>query len=271
MMARIYRLLVGAAGLVLLGLSLTDLPSPQPWLTIATFVALSWAVKRAGFRVVGEVTHSLVNVVDVAILLLVGPLWGALVIVASNALALLAWDLRREHWTAPELLERAVFVGGIRALIALAAGNLYLALGGALAPTSFSGADLLPLGALFVTWFGLDHLLWTGHAFAQGGKPEARRFLEAAIGPSLLIELLPLPFALLFVVSWVLFDPALRLLLAGAVLGVALVIRLLARALRDSRERLRTVSMLSAFGEAVVRSELDELHLSALLFEYVSR
>lgn len=271
MRVHLYRLSVGVAGLVWLATLLAALAEPLPWPDIVLFALFSWVVKRAGFRVAAEVTHSLVNVVDVAALLLLGPVPGALVSALGSLLALLTWELWREHLLPTELLERSIFVTGIRALMALTSGTLYLALGGRLAPTTISADQILPLGALFLTWFGLDHLLWMGNALAEGGINRTRRFLSAIGGASLLVELLPLPFSLVFVAGWLIFDSGLRALLAAAVLGSAIIVRFLARALRRSRERLGAVSLLSEFSDAVVHAQLDELRLSTLLFEYISR
>ncbi|HBY97146.1 MAG TPA: hypothetical protein DEP84_24915, partial [Chloroflexi bacterium] len=171
----------------------------------------------------------------------------------------------------PALIERSIFAAGVRALMALVAGAFYLALGGRLAPTTSAATQLPPLLALFLTWFGLDHLLWIGNALARGGRAHARAFLRAITGASLLVELIPLPFALLFAAAWLTFDPALQFLFSIAVVGVAVIVRVLAGSLRHSRERLRTVSLLSEFSEAVVHAQLDESRLSMLLLEFINR
>lgn len=271
MTTRLYRLGIGVLGLILLVGSLVRLPAPLPWPSLAVFALLSWATRRAGFRVAEEVTHSLVNVVDVAALLIFGPAGGALVAAAGSSLAFLFSDLWRDWRALPILLERSLFAAGVRALMGLGAGSLYLALGGRLAPATFPPDQLLPLLALFLAWFGLDHLLWIGNALARGGRARARSFLRLIVGASLLVELLPLPFALLLGAAWLTFDPALRLLSSVALLGVAVVVRVLAGALRHSRERLQTVSLLREFSEALVRAQLDEARLSALLLEFINR
>lgn len=271
MIARLYRWGIAVLGLILLAVSLARLPSPLPWFSLVVFALLSWAIRRAGFRVAEEVTHSLVNVVDVAAVLLFGPVGGALVGSVGSALAFLFADLWRSQRPLPVLIERSLFAAGVRILMALGVGSFYLSLGGRLAPDTLSVTQLLPLLVLFLSWFGLDHLLWMGNAFVSGGPARARSFLRTITDASLLVELIPLPFALLFAAAWLRLDPGLQILLSLGMLAVAVVVRVLAGALRHSRERLRTVSLLSEFSEAVVHAQLDESRLSMLLLEFINR
>ena len=84
---------------------------------------LSLGVKRAGFRVAAEVTHSLVNVVDVAALLLTGPIGGAIVAVISTILHVQISFYRRGSRTWNEMVDLPLFDGAVKVLTALAAIN----------------------------------------------------------------------------------------------------------------------------------------------------
>lgn len=268
---RVYRIGVGLVGLGLLISQLRISTAPNSWATVGLFVLFSWAVKRAGFRVTEEVTHSLVNLVDVAAVLLLGPVDGALVSAASSGLYIVSWGARHRRLTEEELIEFSLFDAGVKVLMALLAGALYLAIGGAVPPALL---DLRELGAvlvLFVAWFTLDHLFWIGQAIVSGGWRRGRHFLRAVLRASLLVELLPLPFSLIIVAGWVAFPPIARAMLLTAVLTAAIIVRLLAGALRRSRARLQVVSLLNDFGEAVVAAQLDEERLAVLLYDYVTR
>ncbi len=74
--ASLYRLLVMVLGYGWLLLAWRQPHGPIAWSVVGVFVVVSWLVKRAGFRVAAEVTHSLVDLVDVAALLVLGR-WGA--------------------------------------------------------------------------------------------------------------------------------------------------------------------------------------------------
>nr|MBA3534627.1 GAF domain-containing protein [Ardenticatenales bacterium] len=268
--ALLYRLLVIAAGWGWLLWTFLHPHDSLSWETVGIFVVLSWLVKRAGFRIIAEVTHSLVNVVDVGALLLLGPLGGAIVGSLSSMLHLQFSLLRRGSWRGHEFFDLPLFDGAVKMILALAGGTFYLQAGGILAPTMLSVDMLLPLTILYLSWFSLDHLLWSWLFLISGGVEKAREFIVRISTVSLVIELAPLPFSIAFAVAWMLFDPLLRLLLLTATVIVALVVRGFALALRRAEERVSTVSLLNKFGQALVLAQLDERKLADLLYEYAA-
>ncbi len=269
--ALLYRLLVVAAGGGWLLYALGQPHAPLAWGTIAVLTLVSWLVKRSGFRVMVEVTHSLVNVIDAGALLLLGPLGGAIVASLSSILHMQFTAYRRQQRTLEAWLLHPLFDGGVKALLALAGGALYLHAGGHLRPTALPASLLVPLALLFGSWFLADHLLWVGYFWVSGGAERARRFLQQATLASLLVELAPLPFTVPFAVAWVLFDAPLRGLLLLALVLVALVVRGFALALGRTEERIQAVSLLNKFGQSLVLAQMDEGKLAALLHEYAGQ
>ena len=85
----LYHIAVAAAGLLLL-VSQSALDSLTPHLSeLFIFLLLSLTVKRAGFHVAPQVTHSLVGIVDVAALMIFGPAAGGWVAALSGFVNLL--------------------------------------------------------------------------------------------------------------------------------------------------------------------------------------
>src|SRR3712207_3305445 len=93
--ARLYQVLVALVGLGFLVYATLQAPPMTNVIVLGAFVLLSTFVKRAGFRVVPEATHSLVGIVDLAALLIFGPLAGAWVAAPSEAAYLVAHAVRR--------------------------------------------------------------------------------------------------------------------------------------------------------------------------------
>ncbi|HEX8681051.1 MAG TPA: SpoIIE family protein phosphatase [Ardenticatenaceae bacterium] len=268
----LYRLLIIAAGIGWLIWSLRQTHPPIDWEVVGIFLLLSAFVKRAGFRIATDVTHSLVNMVDVAALLVLGPAGGAIVASISSILNLQFSILfRRPQRRWYDMIDLPLFDGGIKALLALAGGNYYLQMGGVLEPTGLTTAMLLPLVVLYLFWFSLDHLLWGWLFLVSGGVRRAREFIQQITTTSLVVELAPLPFSIVLAVSWVIFDPLLRsLLMIGAVI-LALVVRGFALSLGRAESRVSTVMLLNRFAQATLLAQLDEEKLAELLYDYAPR
>ena len=110
----IYTLAIGLGGIAALVL-LTN------WNTLSTnifpltvFVVLSFILKRAGFHAAPEVTHSLVGIIDLAAVLIFGPLLGAWVAAVSGFIYLFLNALRREKHTFRNLVEIPSFNAGLK-------------------------------------------------------------------------------------------------------------------------------------------------------------
>jgi len=191
LLLHLYSIGVGLAGMGALAILAGRVPWTQVGLPLVFFALLSLIIKRAGFHVTPGVTHSLVSMVDVATLLIFGPVAGGTVALISGLAYLLLRAFR--HQTRPwiETLEAALFNAGLKALMALASGWLYtLAGGGDFLVAGLS--DVFPLLVLFATWFTLDHLGWGLREGIQGGPRQAMAFLRAVWPTSLLVELCPL-------------------------------------------------------------------------------
>lgn len=267
----LYRLLVMAAGLGWLLWSLLQPHGPLDWGVVGIFMLLSAVVKRTGFRVTTDVSHSLVNMVDVAALLVLGPLGGAVVAGVSSIFNLQFATLRRGSRDWRDLIDLPLFDGGVKALLALAGGSYYLQMGGVLEPRALTLSMLAPLSILYLFWFSLDHLLWGWLFLLRGGVRRARAFIQQITTTSLLVELAPLPFSVVLAVSWVVFDPLLRLLLLVGAVVIALVVRGFALSLRRAESRVSTVMLLNRFAQATLLAQLDEERLGELVYDYAPR
>ncbi len=165
-------------------------------------------------------------------------------------------------------LELPLFQGSVSALLALASGTLYQRLGGHFQPRDLPWTQLVPLVALFLLWFLLDHLLWIGSLLARGRGARAVASRRQITLVSLMVELLPLPFSVTLAVSWTLFGPLLQALLLASIVLVAAVVRWLALSMGRTEERVQAVSLLNKFGQALVMAQMREAELATLLYDY---
>lgn len=269
--SRVYRVLVLLGAIFALLFTLRYPHPPLEWQVVGIFALLSLGVKRAGFRVAAEVTHSLVNVVDVAALLLLGPIGGAIVAVLSTILHVQISFYRRGSRTWNEMVDLPLFDGAVKVLTALAAGYAYLNLGGTLRPTEFAVNQLLPLGILCLTWFVVDHFFWVVLVWIAEGRNSAVAFLQRIGRASLLIELAPLPMALPLAAAWQLFDPTLRFVTLLAVFVVAVLVRAFTNAVARSENRVKAVAVLNKFGQQLAQGQPDEERVVDLLYQYAAR
>jgi sigma-B regulation protein RsbU (phosphoserine phosphatase) len=269
--SRVYRALIVLGAMLAFLFTLRDPYPPLDWRVVGIFALLSLGVKRAGFRVAAEVTHSLVNVVDVAALLLTGPIGGAIVAVISTILHVQISFYRRGSRTWNEMVDLPLFDGAVKVLTALAAGYLYLELGGVLRPSEFRINQLLPLATLYATWFVIDHFFWVVLVWIAEGRNSAVAFLERIGRASLLIELAPLPMALPLAAAWQLFDPLLRFVTLLAVFLVAVLVRAFTNAVARSESRVKAVNVLNKFGQQLAQGQPDEERVVDLLYQYAIR
>src|SRR5581483_2537199 len=123
---------VGLFGVGLLAY-LTSLPAlAADGLPVLFFILLSFIVKRAGVYSGPDTLHSLVGIVDLAAIFIFGPLPGAWVPALSSLLYMLVNNLEYRRRGLVGLLESPIFNAGLRALMGLASGGVFLALGGVL-------------------------------------------------------------------------------------------------------------------------------------------
>ena len=261
---------LGLVGLLALTISSRTIPWQQHLGWILFFVLLSMAVKRSGFHIAPQVSHSLVGIVDVSVILIFGPEIGGWVAALSGSLYLLLSALRRGGWQRKTAIELPLLNGGLKALTALISGTVYRLAGGEFPLSTITLPSLIPLIALFVTWFALDRLGWVGWAWLQGGPKELNRFLHSVWLTSFLVEFLPLPatalIAQVFVGGWLPF-----LMLAVGLLVVSVVVQRLADAHQQLETRVSELSTLADTGRAIVEAQLNVDQLCELIYQQISR
>ena len=247
-----------------------------PWLL---FLLFSLLIKGLGSRVVPRETHSLVGIVDLAALLLFGisgGAWvagsGALLYQAEQALVQMGRARRAGQRLSPlQPAANLLFDGGLKVLMALAGGHLYALLGGRFPPLPLVTATAWPAFPLFLTWFALDHLGWALAEGILGGWWGVKEWFRAVIGPSLLLELLPLPLSLLVVVTYRESTlPAFALTAAGLI-GTSLVIQRLVAVAAEQRRSARELAALNEAAQAIVQAEMSVEGLCELIYEQASR
>lgn len=247
-----------------------------PWLL---FVLFSLLIKGLGSRVVPRETHSLVGIVDLAAVLLFGlsgGAWvagsGALLYQAEQALVQMV-RARREGRRFPLLQPAAnlLFDSGLKVVLALAGGSFYIRLGGQFPPLPLEPATAWPAFPLFLTWFVLDHLGWALAEATLGGWWGVGEWFRTVIGPSLLLEFLPLPLSLLVVVTYRESTPAAFALVAAGLIGTSLVIQRLVATAAEQRRSARELAALNEAAQAIVQAEMSVEGLCELIYEQAGR
>lgn len=247
-----------------------------PWLL---FLLFSLLVKGLGSRVVPRETHSLVGIVDLAALFLFGLSGGAWVAGSGALLYQVEQSLvqmvraRREgrQFSSSLPVANLLFDGGLKVAMALAGGSLYTLLGGRFPPLPLEPATAWPAFLLFLTWFILDHLGWALAEAILGGWWSVGEWFRAVIGPSLLLELLPLPLSLLVVVTYRQTTPVAFALMAAGLIGTSLVIQRLVATAAEQRRSARELAALNEAAQAIVQAEMSVEGLCELIYEQAGR
>ena len=271
-------LLIGLGSWTFLLVRRPDLPAgffPRAWVL---FLLFSLLIKGLGSRVVPRQTHSLVGIVDLAAILLFGPLGGAWVAASGSLLfqiARAAMEALRSRrggpFPSPVILAgNILFDSGLKALMALAGGWLYLQVGGGVPHPPLQASIAWPALVLFMVWFLLDHLGWGAVEAVLGGWVAVREWFAAVHVPSFLIELIPLPQSLLVAVFYQQKDPLAFALLAGALIGTSIAIHLLVTFALQQRRSVRELQVLNQIARAVATAELSVERLCELIYEQAS-
>jgi serine phosphatase RsbU (regulator of sigma subunit)/signal transduction protein with GAF and PtsI domain len=264
-----YSLGLGGVGLsALVALSL-PLPWQQHFWWLAFFFVLSLAVKRSGFYVASQISHSLVGVVDVSVILIFGPVAGGWVAALSGGTYLFLNALRRGRRQRRTMVEVPLFNGGLKALMALVSGTIYRMGGGEFPLSTLTASSLFLLGTVFVAWFVLDHLGWAVWSWLQDDDDGLGRFLNSIWPTSVLVEFLPLPasalIALAFSWGWLPF-----LMFAVGLVAVSAVVQRLAATGQRLKARISELSSLTEIGRALVEAQLDVDELCELIYQRIS-
>ncbi|NLD73385.1 MAG: GAF domain-containing protein, partial [Chloroflexi bacterium] len=269
-LATAYHVLVGLFGWgVLLYLAFTSHTLPN-WLDVAAFALLSIGVKSLGFRVVRNVTHSLVGIVDLAALFSLGLLGGAVVTFVSSTVCRLVNTEHGPSWGFPNRWEPVVFVGGLNVLTLAAAGWLYESTGGAVPLAIASWRGLWPVLAASATHFALDHVFWVGSIYSLEGRSGLSHFVGDILPYSLLVELLPLPLSAVISATRQSSGP-LFMLLGVTILGIGYVLQTLVISLSRERRHLREHRTITELGQGLLSAQLDVGTLCELIHQSATR
>lgn len=264
-----YSLILGSTGFITLAALSGAISQTDIWWCLI-FALLSLAVKRSSFHVVPRISHSLVGIVDVAAILIFGPITGGWVAALSGSVYLLFNALRRGPRQRRAIVELPLLNGGLKALMALISGTVYQWVGGPLPLKDITPSTLFPLVVIFGLWFALDHLGWGIWAWIKSDADEFKQFLQSIWPTSFFVELLPLPMAALiaqvFAWAWLPF-----LMFAIGLIVVSVVVQRLADTQQQLQTRIKTLSTLTDTGRAIVEAQLDVNQLCELIYRQVSR
>ncbi len=266
----VYNLGLGAVGLSILVAASRTRPWQQHLGWLLFLVVLSMAVKRSSFHIASPISHSLVGMVDMSAVLIFGPVSGGWVAALSGGLYLLLNALRHRQLTRCCLLELPLFSSGLKALVALTSGQVYLWLGGELPLSTLTLSSLTPLGVTFVVWFTLDHLGRIVWAWLEGEDDVSRRSWRAIWHTAFLVEFLPLPatalIAPIFAWGWIPF-----LMLSIGLLVASVIVQRLADMGQRLEARVRELTGLAETGRALVEAQLDQDQLCEMIYQQASR
>lgn len=243
-------------------------------LPIVFFILLSFIVKRAGVYSGPDTLHSLVGIVDLAAIFIFGPAQGAWVPALSSLFYILINNLEYGRRSPVALLEAPLFNAGLKALMGLAAGSVFVALGGALPPVDFGIVNLVPAAAAMLLWFVLDNVGWGLWELTRIGRRGFMRLFRETLGASVLVELAPLPFAMVIAVVYTEFGGLTRpifLLLAAGLILVAFVIQRYALTAERLARRTRELAALNEFHQALAQAGFNTDRVIELLLTYAER
>jgi serine phosphatase RsbU (regulator of sigma subunit)/signal transduction protein with GAF and PtsI domain len=271
-----YAILIGLTGLGALAFELASqrhepVCEAVPWLAIILFSLLSLLVQRSSFHLGSPITHSLAGVIDIAALLALGPVAGALVAATSGLAYLELTALRRRRLDRRHLLEVPLFNAGLKSLMALFGGLLYTRIAGSLPLLALDAVSALAAVALSLLWFLVDHLGWAIWDYLEGGSARFRLFVRDAFPTAMTIELFPLPFGVILALvytrlNWLAFG-----FLGLVVVAVAFLVQRWADARDALVQRVAELTTLEQIGRAIVQAELDLDELSQLIYTYAGR
>ncbi len=267
---RLYRVGVGAAGILAVCWLIPQLPWRQIGLPLVCLTGVSVLIKQAGFHVTPQVIHSLVGVIDLAVVMLFGPVAGGVAAALSELIYYGLHIWRRRRFFQVEIVEAALFSVGLKIPQSLVSGWLYGQLGGSDLAT-IGPAHILALTVLFVSWFVLDHLGWAIIEWLSGGWVQVWAFLRTIWRISLMVELLPLWASVLIAFVYAQGNMFVLVLLLMGLIAVALVVRRLADSWQQARRQLDEMIVLNRAGRAIVGAQLDVDQVCELIYQQASQ
>lgn len=246
----------------------------QQILPILFFILLSFIVKRAGVYSHPDTLHSLVGIVDLAAIFIFGPIPGAWVPAFSSLFYILINNLEYRRRDRILTFESPIFNAGLKALMGLACGGVFLSLGGVLPPPDFGIVNLIPSAAAMLLWFVSDNLGWGIWEILRLGGSNFYKLFRQTLGASILVELVPLPFSMVIAVVYNQFGGLTRpifLLLAAGLIEVGFVIQRYATSQERLNRRTRELAALNEFNQAVSQAGFNTERILELLLEYAQR
>jgi serine phosphatase RsbU (regulator of sigma subunit)/putative methionine-R-sulfoxide reductase with GAF domain len=275
-LATTYSLLIGLIGLGTLGYGLSTYENILPWLSITIFVILSLIVQRSSFHLGSPITHSLSGLIDVAAMLALGPVPGATVAAFSGFSYLQLNAIRHGRLTRHSLLEVPLFNAGLKALMVLVGGALFVAIAQPSGPDWLSapasvGHLISAVAVVCLAWFALDHIGWGFRDYLAGGQKKLHTFIQDALPNALWLELLPLPLGLLVALIFVHLDWLAFALAALAIIAVSLLTQRWADAREKLIQRVAELSTIEQVGRAIAQAQLDVDAICKLMYDHASR
>lgn len=241
---------------------------------ILFFILLSFIVKRAGVYSHPDTLHSLVGIVDLAAIFIFGPIQGAWVPALSSLFYILINNLENRRRDLVRTFESPIFNAGLKALMGLICGQVFLSLGGVLPPPDFGIINLIPSVAAMLLWYLLDNLAWALWEVIRIGGGSFYKLFRQTLGASILVELVPLPFSMVIAVVYNEFGGLTRpifLLLAAGLIQVAFVIQRYAISEDRLNRRSRELAALNEFNQAVSQAGFNTDRVIELLLDYARR
>ncbi|MGC9335374.1 MAG: hypothetical protein ACP5JJ_14570, partial [Anaerolineae bacterium] len=177
----LYASIIGLVGIAALIAALASWPGDLPWLAVLVFAVLSFLVQRSSFHLGSPMIHRLTGVIDVAALLALGRVAGALVAVLGGVAYLELNALRHRRLDRRHLVDIPLFDAGLKALMALAVGGVYLALRAELPLTVLDLRSAMAVAVVSLLWFALDRLAWAIWDYLEGGLPRLRRSVREGL------------------------------------------------------------------------------------------
>ena len=266
-----YSLLVGLAGLALLVYQLATGLADLPWLSILIFAVLSFLVQRASFHLGSPVVHSLAGVIDVSAVLALGPEAGALVAVLSGVAYLELNALRHRRLGRRDLLDLPLFNAGLKAIMALAGGAVYLGLNGQYPLPGLNRQAFLAVAALCLAWFLIDQVCWAIWDLLDGRLSRPRLLMKDTFPRILLIELLPLPFGAVVALAYSQLDWIAFGTLALVIVIVALLAQRWAETQNQLVQRVTELTTIEEAGRKIAQAQLVVDEICDLMYEWTSQ
>ena len=270
-LAALFSLLVGLTGLGLLLYQLVTGPANLPWLPILVFALLSFLVQRASFHLGSPVVHSLAGVIDVSAVLALGPVAGALVAVLSGVAYLELNAIRHHRLGRRDLLDLPLFNAGLKALMALIGGAVYLGLSGQIPLLSLDSQMVLAAGVLCLIWFLIDHVCWAIWDLLDAGLQRTLFLIQETFPRTLLIELLPLPFSVVVALAYSQLDWLAFGILALVIVIVALLAQRWAETQNELVQRVTELTTIEEVGRTIAQAQLDVDEICDLIYEWTSQ